>query len=156
LPHAASFIQAGNNASSRITLKGLAKGDSNENFVPAELRPFAPFVMWQDQHNSNVHYTQGSQVDIGCPSPNNTLDRPCTQTPDDDESPKLEIHSTPFLDLTGAIYQPRGAFSYVVASGTETGPLQIISGAMKLQGTPQLTLTGLPQPVTILSIALVE
>ena len=68
----------------------------------------------------------------------------------------LSIWASPFTDYKGVIYQPRGAWTKMQGSGAYQGPLQIVSGAMMLAGTPDLTLTGNPDPISTYKTALVE
>jgi len=115
--------------------------------------------MWQDQHNSFVRYTQGGQIDTGCSPPNNTIDTPCTQTPNVPNvasTPQLSIWASPFAHYQGAIYQPRGAWTALGGSGSYSGPLMIITGALNLSGGPNVTLTGLSNPITVYTKNLVE
>jgi hypothetical protein len=54
------------------------------------------------------------------------------------------------------VYQPRGAWTQIQAAPGYTGPLRIITGAMDIQGSGNLTLTSPTFPVTNLVASLVE
>jgi len=144
----ASF-KAGDNEGSRLELYGL-----NKDLVPVtELMEFAPAIIWQDQRNSYVKYTNSGYVDQSCGG----LDTPCAGavTPPN-PSPLLEILATPYAKLVGLIYQPRGAWTVIQAAGEYNGALRIISGAMELQGKGILTLAGNAPPVIRYSTFLLE
>jgi hypothetical protein len=149
-------IKSGNNADSHVELYGLNK--LHQDVIDAGLQEWAPVVVWQDQLNSNVKYATDEfghstgQIDTSCLA--NSLDSPCMNP----YSPyrQLEIWATPFAKYGGVIYQPRGSWTWLQASGDYEGPLQIISGALKTTGSGNLTLTGPMIPTTIWVAALVE
>lgn len=143
-------VKMGNNDNSRITLHGLNKSQVAEN-----LEPFAPTLLWQDQRNSRVKYTAEGQIDItSCTGA--TIDSPCTNNPAVDPNREMSLTATPNVRLYGAAYQPRGAWLSLQAGGNYSGPLQVITGAVRLQGSPPLTLTGVSNPITRRVCALVE
>ncbi len=147
---AKSSIKAGNNAASRVMLQGLDK-----DLLPVEeLKDYQSVVIWQDRRNSYVGYDD-TGVDLSCGDL--TLNSPCAGgvAPPSD-SPQLEIWATPYSQFRGTIYQPRGAWTFIQAAGDYIGPLRIISGAMELQGTGRLTLTGDAPPIVSYTSALVE
>jgi Putative Flp pilus-assembly TadE/G-like len=151
LPFSKTSIKAGNNASSRVELYGLDR--LNSNVIAAGLDNFAPALIWQDQRNSYVGYTPEGYVDVYNDDLNSP--KPGGVAPPSD-SPQLELWATPFAKLVGLIYQPRGAWTVVQAAGDYQGPLRIVSGAMELQGTGKLTLTGESPPIINYTTALVE
>ncbi len=146
-------IQGGNNTGSKINLHGLNQSDPS---LPAELYPFAPVVMWQDQGNSHVKYTIDGDVDTSCVG--STINSPCTNSRVSAlaTSPQLTLQGSPFTQFFGAIYQPRGAWTIIQGSGSTTGPLQIVTGALNVQGSGTVLLQGLANPLTSLSAVLVE
>ena len=144
-------IQAGQNDRSVVQIFGLKKSDPD--VVAAGLNQFTPAVIWQDQHNSYVRYTTTGTVDASC----NDLNNPCLNpTPDPEDAPQLEIWATPYARWGGMIYQPRGAWTVLHAGGNYVGPLMIVSGAMSVDGSPNLSLTGPATPLTVFTVALVE
>jgi hypothetical protein len=153
LGYGTSGIKTGNCNNCDINLHGL-----NKNNLPANspLDDFAPVIMWQDQGNSHIKYDSSGNVDYT--SCGGTLDSPCTNpnVPAGATSPEMDILATPTVHLYGAVYQPRGAWTVMQASGTDSGPLQIVTGAFSLQGSGNLNLQGISQPLTTLSCALVE
>jgi hypothetical protein len=152
-----SAIKSGNNADSRVELVGLSKAheDALDTYG---LKPFTPVVIWQDQANSYVTYENGVVKTTGGASCGGTLDNPCYNSYPAPPSiaPQLEIWATPNAHLSGTIYQPRGSWTVIQASGLYEGPLQIISGALNMQGSGELTLIGPTNPVVRYVTALVE
>jgi hypothetical protein len=53
-------------------------------------------------------------------------------------------------------YQPRGAFLTLQGNGNIRTPLQLITGALSLQGGPDITLLPIGNPLTRRVVALVE
>ncbi|MDX1984093.1 MAG: hypothetical protein SFV51_27710, partial [Bryobacteraceae bacterium] len=145
-------IQAGQNDRSVITMYGLKKNDPD--VVQAGLNQFTPAVFWQDQHNSYVNYNTNGTVDQSC----GTLNSFCANSPAPNpaDAPQLEIWATPWARWGGMIYQPRGAWTRLQASGEDTGPLMIVTGGLNVQGTGNLTLSGPSVPLTVFTVALVE
>jgi Flp pilus assembly protein TadG len=146
-------FKAGSNSKSSINLHGLNPTDPN---LPANLQQFAPVVMWQDQGNSHVKYAADGSVDTSCPGA--TIDNPCTnpRVSASAASPQLDLLSSASARLYGAVYQPRGGWMVIQGSGSSTGPLQIVTGALSVQGSGTVLLKGLANPVTMLTAALVE
>jgi len=148
-----SSIKSGNNAESRVELYGLNKDllPVNETVLKEK---FNSIVVWQDQRNSYVKYTSPEgEVDLSCGG----LNKPCAgdvRPPSD--SPQLELWATPNSHFEGTIYQPRGAWTVLQAAGDYIGPLRIITGAMELQGSGRLTLTGDAPPIIRYAAALIE
>jgi len=168
LYYSKSSVKAGNNANSSVQLHGLnelqaANMPGQTNVAGKQLKDFAlapvtgqgaGVLFWQDQGNSYVDYNNFGDVEYGtC-----TLDNPCMNSypHDPDESPQFEIWASPFADLNGIIYQPRGAWSLVQANGDYTGAIRIVSGNMKFQGSGTLTMTGVGSPITTYVTALIE
>jgi hypothetical protein len=151
-------VKSGNNAGSHVELYGLDK--LSQTVIDAGLQEFAPLVMWQDQLNSNVKYATDAsgrstgQIDITSCGAGHTLDNPCMNPYSDYR--QLEVWATPFAKYGGVIYQPRGSWTWLQASGDYVGPLQLISGALKTTGSGNLTLTGPMIPMTVWVAALVE
>jgi len=154
-------VKSGNNAGSHVELYGLDKLDST--VIAAGLDEWAPVVMWQDQLNSNVKYVTDAsghstgQIDITSCGPGHTLDNPCMNSPSPPPGYReLQVWATPYAKYGGVIYQPRGSWTWLQASGDYVGPLQLISGALKTTGSGNLTLTGPMIPTTVWVAALVE
>ncbi len=147
-----SSIKAGNNASSRVELYGL-----NKDLLPlsetALRENFNSVIFWQDQRNSYVAYTASGSVNELCGG----LNTPCAGAAvAESDSPQLEIWATPYAHFEGTIYQPRGAWTLIQAAGDYIGPLRVITGAMELQGTGRLTLTGGSPPIITYTANLIE
>src|SRR5205823_1879443 len=85
-----------------------------------------------------------------------TLDNPCTNTLTNNSSPELNIQASPNIHLYGVIYQPRGAWTTLVGGGGYAGPLQLISGALSVQGNANVDLLGLSSPLTNTVASLIE
>jgi Flp pilus assembly protein TadG len=146
-------IKTGANSNSSINLHGLNPSSPN---LPSGLQTFAPLMLWQDQGNSHVKYTASGNIDISCTG--STIDNPCTNSrvSATATSPELDISSSPSVQLYGAVYQPRGAWTVLQGSGTSSVPVQIVTGALSVQGTGSVLLQGLANPITSLTAALVE
>jgi hypothetical protein len=140
-------FQSGNNAQVSMTLHGLNRNSPN---LPADLRKFSEILMWQDQTNSVVRYTEnGYYMDCGgyiCP--NNALAS--------NKSPELFLQGSPNSRMFGTIYQPRGAWTSVQGGGTYKVPVQLIAGALKVQGSAAFSMEKTPIPVRTRMVALVE
>ncbi len=140
-------FQSGSNSQVSLTLHGLNRNSPN---LPAELRKFGEILMWQDQANSVVKYTEnGYYTDCGgyiCP--NNALAN--------NKSPELYLQGSPNSRMFGTIYQPRGAWTAVQGGGTYKVPVQLIAGALKVQGSAAFSMEKTPIPVRTRTVALVE
>jgi Flp pilus assembly protein TadG len=145
-------FKTGNSSSNLINLHGLNKGQQAS--LPGELQPYAPFLYWQDRRNSFVSHDQYGNPDISCAGA--TLDNPCTNTLSQPDSPGLLIQASPQVHLYGTIYQPRGAWTVLQGGGGYNGPLQLITGALLVQGNSNVNLTAPVQPFTIRMVALIE
>jgi hypothetical protein len=146
-------FKMGKNSNSSINLHGLNQNSPN---LPPELQTFAPLMMWQDQGNSHIKYTANGNIDLSCPG--STIDSPCTSSKVSATatSPEMDISSAPNIQLYGAVYQPRGAWTLLQGSGTSNVPVQLVTGALSAQGSGSVLLQGLANPVTTLTAALVE
>jgi Flp pilus assembly protein TadG len=146
-------FKSGNNSNSSINLHGLNQSSPS---LPSELQTFAPLMMWQDQGNSHIKYTANGNIDLSCPG--STIDSPCTnpKVSATSTSPEMDISSSPNLQFYGAIYQPRGAWTALQGSGISNVPVQLVTGALNVQGSGSVLLQGLANPVTTLTAALVE
>ena len=145
-------FQAGNNNKVLINLHGLNKAAAE---MPDNLDPFSPVVMWQDQRNSVVkYYNADGTMNSGCI----TGDSPsgCTQTLANPNSPELSIQASPNINLYGVVYQPRGAWTKLSGGSGYSGPLQLIAGAVDLQGGADLNLQSLATPILMQMVALIE
>jgi hypothetical protein len=141
---------AGSSASSSITLQGLNRGSTE---LPLELHAFSPVLFWQDQRNSNYRYNPDGTY--GCAD----FNAACPQSTSDgrgDPNPEFWMQATQYLNIWGATYQPRGAWMQLQGGNLQTGPIQIVTGAVRLQGGSDLTLTGLEQPIVDFVASLVE
>lgn len=157
-------MQAGNNSSTYINLHGLNNDPATPGYsqVPPELENFRLVTFWQDQRNSLIRYTGGRVDTTSCsvgidgntpPGPNN----PCPNTQlADPRSPEMRLQATPNTHIYGAVYQPRGAWLILQGSGVMVSPLQVVTGALDVQGGPTVTLYGIRRPLQRRIVALVE
>jgi Flp pilus assembly protein TadG len=146
-------IKTGSNSNSSINLHGLNPSSPS---LPSDLQTFAPLMMWQDQGNSHIKYTDTGHIDTSCAG--STIDSPCSnpKVSATATSPQLNISASPNIQLYGAVYQPRGAWTVLQGSGTSNVPVQIVTGAMSVQGSGSVLLQGVANPITRLAAALVE
>ena len=142
-------MQAGQNSQSKVELFGL--NPANSEIQTLGLEDY-PVVLWQDRMNSNVKYDSNGNLDFS--SCGGTINAPCTNT--NSSARGFEIQASPYSKYGGVIYQPRGAWMTMSGGGTSTGALQIITGALTMQGGGQITLSSPSTPVTLLVTALVE
>jgi Flp pilus assembly protein TadG len=154
--------------SGSITLNGV---NDASGALPASLSQYDGILFWQDRRNSTVKYNADGSYN--CTPPPFT-DPSCTKTPaqykadrmiDDFESVEQEIGTkSAKISLNGVIYQPRGAILELCAncgtdlggSGTFKSQVQIITGALTLQGNVNATLTIPTHPLKRLITTLIE
>jgi hypothetical protein len=144
-------IQTGNNAGAN--LHGLNKGALP--MAVDNLSTFAPVLFWQDQRNSRVQYDSRGNIDTTSCGSGHSINNPCPN-PNGGTASDWDFQAHPELQLYGVIYQPRGAQITWTGNGTVNAPLQIITGALILQGGPNLTLTRVNNPLSRRVAALVE
>jgi len=151
LKHGIAGFQTGNNAEIEINLHGLNRGDSS---LPAELTPFSPVVLWQDQQNSVVKYTDQGYIDTSC---GNSASVGCPNTAlNNAASTEMFFKASPNLHLWGVAYQPRGAFTSLVGGGGYDSPLQLIAGSLMVHGNSNVRLQEINVPLFVRKVALVE
>lgn len=137
-----------------VNIHGLNASSSS---LPASLQPFAPFVFWQDQGNSHVSYTASGGINTSC-SGSATINNPCANPNVSASSgtPQMNLAASSNIYIYGAMYQPRGAWAVITGASTNTNPLQIITGAIDVQGSGSMLLVSPVNPVTSLGAGLVE
>jgi len=136
-------IQSGNDPKSSMELYGLDR--QQVAAISDELKEFAPLLIWQDKNNSNAEgrYWNG-RSDPGALG-----------------AQRLSMWANSRTKWGGLIYQPRGA--WVIVHGGKAGEkdryegaLRIISGAMEVSGSADVTLTTPSTPTTYTTAALIE
>ena len=147
-------FQTGNNAQVSISLDGLNKANGT---IPDELKPYNATVMWQDRRNSAVRYDPDGNINCGntattCAKNGGQLNADGVSS----NSPELFLKASPNVAVRGAIYQPRGAWTTLSGGGNYNSALQIITGAVKIQGNANLILTPAPNTIPYSLVALVE
>ena len=142
-------LSSGNN-NTVINLHGLNR--TNALIAGTPLETFAPALFWWDQGNSSVKHTLSGNVDTTSCGSGHDINNPCTNTLADDRSPELKIKAAPSVNLYGSIYQPRGTWTSMIGGGGYSGPLQLITGAISVQGNSNVTLT-VPNHTTMMTIA---
>ncbi len=144
-------FQTGNNAEIEINIHGLNRDYAS---LPAELLPFTPVVLWQDQQNSVVKYTENGYIDTSCGA---TASVGCPNTDlDNAASTEMFFKASPSLHIWGVAYQPRGAFTSMVGGGGYDSPMQLIAGALMVHGNSNVRLQEINSPLFIRKVALVE
>jgi hypothetical protein len=158
-------------AGSAVTLNGA---NNSSGALPTSLSPYDGILFWQDRRNSTVLYK--SDGSFNCAPPFTA----CTKTTAQDaadlintsqaglsvlESTEEEIGvSSGKISLNGTSYQPRGGILEICAicgsqtggNGALTSALQVISGALTLQGTINVNLTIPTRPFRRTVTALIE
>jgi hypothetical protein len=154
-----SFTQLGLNPNGSVPLP------SDLNAIGAPMSAFSSIAWWTDQRSSPVLYNSfGNVVTSGCGSATETggtasLDNPCTNSSGeqpDGQVMKLEP-GNPNVNITGAIYQPRGS-TFEIDHGTGSfGETQLITGSVELNsGNGSITTTGVGTPPTQIVVALIQ
>ena len=141
-PQAKAGVSAGLNP--QITLHGLNADNAS---LPAELKDFAPVLIWQDQGNTTLKYQPNGLLDVSCGGVcSKILAVPGSQEMVIAASQKAGGAGT---NLYGTIYGPRGTWVTIVGilpGDTVAGPLQIISGALQMTLNAKLDMYLLPSP----------
>jgi hypothetical protein len=156
-----SGFKSSSSDNSSFSLHGLDPANA-----PADLQSWAPFLLWQDRGDSTVaYYAATGQIQLpangACPPGLSTEagsgpDVACSVTPPYPKAPQMNLQATPNKNIQGAIYQPRGAWLNLQGSGNIPGNLQIITGALNVEGGGSVALGGLAAPITILATVLIE
>ncbi len=156
--YAPSRFHLGATESGLIRLHGLQPLLGTGDSLPPELEPYRRFTIWQDRRNSTFDYnydgtypcqTNGSGIAGSC-----EYDNPeGSGNPADTE---LVVQASPQISLYGVIYQPRGSFVTMAGGGGYAGPIQIVTGAFNLQGTAEVDLGLLDNPIITRLVALVH
>jgi hypothetical protein len=154
-------LKTGTAGKVQIKLTGV---DNNQTGVSSDM-PDLPnhqgLLFWFDRRNSYVEYTGDgltAPATIGC-SGNSAASCPNADLSGDNvyaNSPEFFFEASNNASLTGIIYQPRGAWAKIDASSNYAGPLQLITGAINMQGSGVLNL-GVPTlPFVRRTVSLVE
>lgn len=153
-------IQTGNTAQSMLDLHGL---NADSSSLPNDLIPFAPTVFWTDQGNSTIKYDQTGNImdSIGCGG-GGTLDTPCPNTNPEvtttgqNPSTLFKLQATPGLHLYGVVYEPRGDTLDMQGSGSVNTPMVIVTGTLRMGGSPMVLQPLTNKPLIRKMVALVE
>jgi hypothetical protein len=153
-------FKSGNNNNSGVTLHGLNDGSGT---LPPTLESYAPYLLWQDRGDTHIAYDPNGNIvtsGFGCVTEaagTASIDNPCvnSRVPGGSSQPQMNLWATPTTKLFGAVYQPRGAWVNFQGGGN-IGPLQIVTGAFTLGGTPTVPLTGVNNPIRVPTAALIE
>ena len=161
-----------------ITMYGVQSG-STGNGVPEDLNAYSGVVWWQDRRNSTVGYDKAASspgcnglcagdhgdvlfCQIDCKYPAAASGTYATDLADmvsknrvTASSPAISLDAgNANIALYGAIYQPRGAWTELVAGNTGAAcaggfcPLQIVTGSLvELTGDTSVLLSGPTNPI---------
>lgn len=150
-----SGFQTGNSKGISITLDGI---NPEAGGVPTVLSDnYGGVALWQDRRNSVVPYNTDGTIACGNTASNCT--KPAQEQAADRnslDSPALNLQASPSIHINGVIYQPRGSWTFLLGSGTYSGPLQLVSGGVSIQGGGSLLLTGPNIPLTKFVAALIQ
>lgn len=153
LGFAPTTIKTGNGT---FTVYGLNLQSAD---LPQDLKDFAtPIVIWQDQRNSTIQYDSDGYVKSSPSCGGDGADKACP-TGNDPRLTELIIKggsTSTLTTLTGLVYQPRGAWTEIHSTINFAGGLALVTGALDMQGSPTLTLTGEGLPITTLTSVLVH
>ena len=169
----ATLLSGADSPTAAVTGIGQSTDPSSPGYntlVPANLSPFAGVVVWQDQANSNISYTNANTpnvpsgikgtgyVDIWSCGSGHNINSPCPDALQNTSSPSMTFQANASGGFHGIVYQPRGAWiSTLGGPGTGIqGAVQIITGAIEMQGHGTISTTPPPIPLTRRTVALVE
>jgi hypothetical protein len=111
-------------------------------------------VLWQDQQNSVVKYTEKGYIDTSC---GNNASIGCPNTGlDNAASTLMFFKASPNMHLWGVAYQPRGGVVWMVGGGGYDAPLQLIAGSLMVHANSNVRLQKLDVPLYLRKVALVE
>jgi hypothetical protein len=154
-------LKTGTAGKVKINLNGI---DNNASAGPAlDLQEQQGILFWFDRRNSYVDYDQDGRFSGNLnPARCTNSSASCTnlEIPNPDHvigsSPEFFFEASNNASLKGIIYQPRGAWSRIDAGANYSGPLQLITGAINMQGSGTLNL-GVPTlPFVRRTVSLVE
>ena len=151
-PQVRAGLSAGLGA--EVTLHGLNKDSGN---LPAELKDYAPTLIWQDRANTTLKYDAKGFLDRTCGGIcENILSVPGSQ-----EMILLATrrNGVPGVQMWGTVYGPRGSWLTVVGAlpgDAIGGPLQIITGALQMTLNTRLELEQLPSTSTRRLVGLIR
>jgi hypothetical protein len=136
------------------TLHGLNAANAA---LPANLKTFAPVLLWQDQANTTLKYNGDGTLDISCGSV-------CTHVLSVPGSQQMILQGSqsggrPGVNLYGTIYAPRAAWITelgLLPGDAIAGPLQVIAGALQMAINATLDVTPVPAPLTRRVVSLIE
>lgn len=151
-------FKAGN--SSAFDLRGYQKGNG-----PATLDDYNGILFWQDRRNSTVKYNAdgtygcaGPDYVTGCTKTQSELDADRVVTGGKQDSRVLNVNATANITagLDGVLYQPRGAWAAFQGNGDLGGGVQIITGALEINGGGDIRLNQPSTPLLTFIAALIE
>ena len=149
------FAQDAGSTTGTLSLHGLNAGSSD---LPASLQSFAPVVVWQDQRNSSVKYASYVYLDSSFTGNPDICQKTAAQVAADNttyDAMEMRLKATGSAALLGVVYQPRGARITVSGNSNFTGPMQIVGGALALNGVT-LNLQGPARALRSTNVALVQ
>jgi len=138
----------------QATLHGL---NASSPHLPADLKPFAPVLIWQDQANTTLKFTGSGTLDVSCGAPcSNVLSVPGSQELILQAS---QVGGRPGVNLYGTIYTPRASWITVLGllpGDTIAGPVQIITGALQMAVSTTLDVDPVTTPLTRRTVSLIQ
>ena len=115
--------------------------------------------MWQDRRNSSVLYHSDGSGKYGCAAPFLNCSKTAAQAITDgvvNGSRGMFIAAGATTVISGVIYQPRGSWVTIQGSPGMSAALQLISGAIKVQGSGTVNLTPVTSGLPLSIVGLVE
>jgi len=152
-------LKAGNSAS--VTLTGI-----DHDNVPANLADYNGSLFWQDRRNSTlISDTNGNILPglAGHPCNEAQGGNSCSVVPSSltangvtDTSAGFVYDASVVMNLSGTLYQPRGAWFSFQGSANISSGLQIITGMVHMTGSGQVSLLPDPRPIIAYIVALIK
>lgn len=151
-----SGFKSGNNQSVSFTLDGLNEAGAG---FPSNLKDHNGVMMWQDRRNSSVLYHSDGTGKYGCAAPYLDCTKTNQQMTNDgvvNGSRGMSIAAGSSTVIRGVIYQPRGSWLTIQGSPGMNAALQLISGAIKVQGSGIINLNPVRSGLQLSVVGLVE
>lgn len=148
-------FKSGGNDKITISLDGL---NQNAAGFPSELKPYNSVVIWQDRRNSMVSYNADGTYNCTDPAMLNCTKSTAEATADGvtTGSPGMSLAAGIVTGIRGTIYQPRGGWVDLQGGPGMTSTVQLISGAINVQGSGTITLLPVTNTMPISTVGLVE
>ena len=140
-----------------MTLSGI-----NKSNVPSSLTDYNGSLFWQDRRNSTLIFDANGNV-TSAPCNQAQGGSACSSVPGSltangvtDTSAGFVYDASVVMNLSGTLYQPRGAWFSFQGSANISSGLQIVTGMVHMTGSGQVSLLPDPRPIIAYIVALIK